>query len=158
MGMMGVLRRAAFVAVLAGGTLGASLAAACPNWSSNPYYGTVNLSAGFLPDPHVTNVQAGGSNYLPNCVSGTAGNVGGPPDVRLIWSGTSSRLHIYVQSGADTVLLVNGPSGQWFFNDDTNGFNPSIVFTNPAQGQYDIWAGTYSGGSLQPAQIFISEF
>ena len=43
----------------------------------------------------------------------------------------------------DTVLLVNTATGQWLFNDDFSGDNPSISLPNAPVGRYDIWIGTY---------------
>ena len=36
-------------------------------------------------------------------------------------------------------------------------FNPLLGWDNPQSGQYDIWVGTYSSGSGEPATLFISE-
>ena len=42
----------------------AAPAVACPNWQAAPYFGQINLNAGFQPDPYVRNITAGGTNNL----------------------------------------------------------------------------------------------
>lgn len=134
--------------------------ATAQNYSLNPAYGTVNLTAGFTPDPYVVNVQSGGRNDASQSVSSSCrGFVADAPDVRLNYSAGSYPLIISVNSGADTTLVVNGPDGSWYCDDDggNQGMNPSLRFNSPRSGQYDIWIGTYGNASLQPAQLNISE-
>lgn len=138
--------------------LGAGVAAA-QNYSLQPAYGTLNLSAGFTPDPQVVNVQAGGNRSAQSLSSSCQGFIADAPDVRVNYSAGSYQLMISADSSADTTLVINGPDGRWYCDDDggNNGLNPLIQFNNPGSGQYDIWIGTYSSGSLQPAQLYISE-
>lgn len=58
-----------------------------------------------------------------------------------------------VESAADTVLLVNDPRAEWHHNDDTNGLNPEITISNPSEGRYDIWVGTYVAADRAPATL-----
>ena len=60
-------------------------------------------------------------------------------------------------SGHDTVLLVNAPDGQFYYADDSSGQNPTLTFSNPQAGLYDIWIGAYNGGSGIPGQLVITE-
>jgi hypothetical protein len=133
--------------------------AVAQNVSANPTYGTVNLSGGFSPDPYTVNLQSGGSINAQNISSNCRGYIANAPDVRLNFSPGSLPLIISVASSADTTLIINGPNGQWYCDDDggANGLNPGIRFNNPQGGQYDIWVGTYGNASLQPAQLYISE-
>ncbi|MGD9967129.1 MAG: peptidase S1 [Hyphomonadaceae bacterium] len=138
--------------------LGAGIAAA-QNYSLAPAYGTLNLSAGFTPDPQVVNVQAGGNRSAQALSSSCQGFIANAPDVRLNYQAGGYQLMISADSSADTTLVINGPDGSWYCDDDggNNGLNPLLRFNNPGSGQYDIWIGTYSSGSLQPAQLYISE-
>lgn len=61
-----------------------------------------------------------------------------------------------VCSPAVTTILINDPNGSWICNDDFDGTHPSVTWTAPASGQYDIWVGTYGGGTA-PADVFITE-
>ncbi|WBQ12821.1 peptidase S1 [Hyphomonadaceae bacterium BL14] len=132
--------------------------ASAQNFSLNPAYGTISLSGGFTPDPRVVNLQAGGSISARNVSSSCAGFIADAPDVRLQFSAGSLPLIISTRSSADTTLVINGPDGSWYCDDDSGqGFNASIRFNNPQSGQYDIWVGTFSSGSLQSAGLYISE-
>ena len=129
-----------------------------PDLAADPLYGTVNLTAGFSPDPHTVQVEAGGPNEAgqlgPNCW-GYINNE--RPDVRLNFQAGSLPMNIYVTSQADTTLAVNLPNGQWLCNDDANGLNPWVQASPAMSGQYDIWVGTYAPGPNPPAQVHISE-
>jgi hypothetical protein len=134
-------------------------AAVAQNYNLNPTYGTVALNGGFTPDPYVVNLQSGGNINASNLSSSCRGFIANAPDVRLNWRSGSLPLIISVASGADTTLVVNGPDGSWYCDDDggVNGLNPALRFNSPQSGQYDIWVGTYGNASLQPAQLHISE-
>ena len=132
--------------------------AGSPNLAAAPLYGTVNLAAGFSPDPQRVRVDAGGadsaSSLGPNC-NGFINNA--QPDVRLNFQAGSLPMNIYVTSQADTTLAVNLPNGQWICNDDASGLNPWVQVSPALSGQYDIWVGTYSPGSNPSAMVNISE-
>lgn len=147
---------AAGAALAAVATSGVALA---QDFSQNPTYGTLNLSAGFRPDPQTVNVQSGGNINAQNLSSACRGFIANAPDVRLNYQAGQFQLMISADSSADTTLVINGPDGSWYCDDDggNNGLNPLIQFNNPQSGQYDIWIGTYGSATLQPAQLYISE-
>ena len=128
-----------------------------PNGAAN--YGTITLNAGFDGDPRVIDLRAGGSINASSVGSSCSGFVTGNPDVKLNYSAGSLPLIISVAAQSDTTLVINGPDGRWYCNDDggVNGLNPSLRWNSPASGRYDIWVGTYSSGSTQPARLHISE-
>lgn len=130
-----------------------------PNWRAAPTYTTVDLSAGFWPDPWTFELQAGGSMLMPSNLGYDCGGFvhGKAPDVDLNFSAGSLNLFIHVQSRADTTLVINAPDGRWYCNDDAIGLNPMVMFSNPRSGNYNIWIGTYSSGSLEPATLLITE-
>lgn len=139
-----------------------ALAAAVPSSAQNigadPSYGTVNLSAGFTPDPYKVNVSAGGNTDASSIGTPCTGNIANAPDIRLVYTGGSLPLIISVNSEADTTLVVNAPDGLWYCDDDTGeGVNPSVRFNKPMSGRYEIWVGTYSGTDYRPAVVDISE-
>jgi hypothetical protein len=121
------------------------------NWSAAPLYGTLTLTTGFTPDPSYVQVQAGGYNDVGTLgiQDPTGGNCNGyiaaaQPDVRVHYvAGTTYPLRFYVQSAADTTLIVNMPDSTWRCNDDFAGLNPLIQIANPPSGQYDIWVGVW---------------
>ena len=135
------------------------VAVAAQNVAAVPTYGTVNLSAGFTPDPQVHSVRAGGNSYsqLAGC---NAYIHAAAPDLDLNYSAGSYALTIEARSGTDVTLLVNAPDGSWYCDDDGgDGTDSRITFGSPQSGNYNIWVGTYraQSGTLPEAQIFITE-
>lgn len=145
--------------LLASSLISAAPALACPDFRMQPAFGTVDLVAGFEPDPLAYPITAGGTENIERCGgSGWAGFVTRRPDFDLNWHGSSRRLTIAVEvPGADAVLLVNAPDGTWYYSDDYRGTNPAITFTNPQQGLYDIWIGTYDGSRRNPGRLIFTE-
>jgi S1-C subfamily serine protease len=134
------------------------------DFSQTPHFGTVQLSAGFLPDPHAIQIMGGGSVSVQNSVNGDncRGFASTAPDFRLQWSGNSSALHIHFTAdtaGDDATLVINTAAGRWLCNDDANGstLNPGITLDNPAEGTYDIWVGSYLEGNWVHGELRISE-
>lgn len=133
-----------------------------PNPTYKPTFGTLKLDVGFTPDPTVIKLLAGGK--LRTGLGGVGAWVAEEPDVRLNYKSGIGQipLSFYVESEADTTLLINMPDGSWRAIDDGKGtgLNPLIVIRNPPSGQYDIWVGTYRSITevgTPPAQLFISE-
>ena len=125
--------------------------ASAQDWSLSPNFGTTSLNIGFMPDPYEVAIVAGGS--IDASSFGCAGNISNAPDYRLHWEGTG--ITIGATSSEDTTLVVNGPDGEWYCIDDTNGLDPAIRFQDG--GQYDIWVGTYNGGTAN-ATLYFTEF
>jgi hypothetical protein len=134
----------------------------CPSWNNPTVFGAVTLDPGFLPDPNVVTLTAGGTVDLAGCIDGTAGYVVTQPDFRLIYNGTSPTgilsIALEASSNVDTVLLINAPDGSWHFNDDYRDLNSALVFRDPMPGQYDIWAGSYDRSTNSPAKLIITEY
>ncbi len=135
------------------------LAASAQNVAAVPTYGTVNLSAGFTPDPQIRSVSAGGNDYttLAGC---NAYIHAAAPDLDLNYSAGGFGLTIEARSGMDVTLLVNAPDGSWYCDDDGGeGTNSALTFSAPQSGQYNIWVGTFraQAGTLPEAQIYITE-
>lgn len=128
-------------------------AAMAQDYTLSPNFGTYSLSAGFQPDPAEVSVVAGGSINASNISSSCAGSISNAPDVRLNWSG--GRITLGARSGSDTTIVVNGANGQWYCADDTNGLDPAVTLSG--SGQYDIWIGTYGGGTAN-AVVYATEY
>ncbi|MFN4297977.1 MAG: peptidase S1 [Brevundimonas sp.] len=135
-----------------------SAPAVAQDFSRSPSFGTVNLSAGFTPDPRTVEVVAGGTINASNAASGCVGRIASAPDVRLNWSGGGSLPLVFrTRSSRDTTLVINGPDGRWHCDDDSGGgTNARVIFRNAPSGQYDIWIGTY-GEQTAPATLVITE-
>jgi hypothetical protein len=125
--------------------------------SARATYGEVRLSSGFTPDPHSVRITAGGSIDASRIGSPCSGSVANAPDYEVTYTAGSLPLYIYAQADSDTTLVVNGPDGQWYCDDDSNGnLNPQVTFNSPRSGTYDIWVGTFGGGTAS-ATLHISE-
>jgi hypothetical protein len=137
----------------------AAAPALAQDYNADPNFGTLNLASGFQPDPQVVAVRSGGEINAASISPSCAGFISSAPDVRLNYTAGSLPLILSVAADADTTLVVNGPDGSWYCDDDggVNGLNPMVRFNDPKSGQYDIWIGTYGNASLQPAQLNISE-
>ncbi len=126
--------------------------------SATATYGSVRLDSGFTPDPHSVSLTAGGSIDASTIGSPCTGSIARAPDYELTYSAGSLPLYIFATASTDTTLVVNGPDGLWYCDDDSNGgTNPQVTFNNPRSGTYDIWVGTFGGGTAS-ATLNISEF
>lgn len=152
-----MLKKYALAAAVAVGAMAvASTAQACPNYRLQAAFGTITLNG--QSNPYTRNVTAGGGFYLPNCINNTAGWVAAAPDFQFTYNGIGP-LTLAIISNADTVLLINDPAGDFYFNDDADGFGlgAALYFARPLAGVYDIWIGTYNRASGVPAQLYIRE-
>jgi hypothetical protein len=156
--MSGTIIRAAGAAIIAAIAAGSAPAAA-QDYSLQPSFGSIRLSSGFLPDPYERRLTAGGAIRAQDRFSNCRGYIANAPDFSLYYTAGSQDLFINVDSGADTTLVVNGPDGRWYCDDDgaDSPLNPLLHWQTPQSGRYDIWVGTYSRGSGVPATLFISE-
>lgn len=134
-----------------------------PDFTLDPAFGSIDLTSGFLPDPHTVSIAAGGSLAASNLgVAGCVGSIASAPDFRVNWTAGSGALPLIfsVASESDTTLVINDAGGNWVCDDDSGnaGLNPSITFNQPASGQYDVWVGTYSSDAgLPPSTLHVSE-
>ena len=138
-------------------TLALPAAAAAQNANLTANFGEVRLSAGFTPDPHRVSLTAGGSidaytdtNLPQACV----GDISDAPDYEVTYDAGSLPLVFRTRSSTDTTLIINGPDNRWYCDDDSWGDGDAEVrFNRPASGTYDIWIGTFSGGTASAALL-----
>ena len=128
----------------------------CPSWQQTGQ--VVNITGQQLYSPTSYNVQAGGSTNISNCGVGGRGYAYEVPHYSFNLSGMESygRLEIEVTSAqCDTTLLVNTPTTQWYFDDDSRGnLQPLLNIPSSASlnGRLDLWVGTYNGATC-PATV-----
>ena len=135
----------------------ASAAVAQPDINAAPNYGTINLESGFTPDPYERSILAGGSVPASGAKPGCEGLVSAAPDYQLFYEAGDLDLTFMVEADDDTTLLINTPNGRWYCDDDSGGgLNPKVQITNPQDGRYDIWVGTY-GEDMVQSTLKISE-
>lgn len=144
-------------AVIAAVFLPASLLA--QDVAARPTYGEVSLSSGFTPDPYTVDLRSGGSIDASASVGADCvGFIADAPDFDLYYNSGSFPLIISVDAAEDTTLVINAPDGSWHCDDDSGeGFNPSVRFSTPATGLYNVWVGTYGDTSLEAATLSVSE-
>lgn len=141
-----------------GAAPGGGVAGAGPDFTLEPTFGMVELLTGFAPDPHTVDIVAGGDidAGAANLGEGCLGFIAAAPDFRVQYTAGTLPLIFHVVAEADTTLVINGPDGTWYCNDDADGLNPGYIFDAPATGQYDVWIGTY-GTDNAPGVLTITE-
>lgn len=124
-----------------------------PNWRAEPIFDTINLEAGFTPDPATRTVAAGGSDaFTQGSCSGFITN--SAPDIDLNWTGEGATLTLSAASATDIILVVYTPDGRWLCDDDSAGnLNAKLTFRNARPGNYNIWIGTASATDERPEAI-----
>jgi hypothetical protein len=128
-----------------------------PDTSAPPISGRVSLRSGFTPDPHRVPVTAGGTLDASQLGGNCRGRISVAADYEVSYTAGSLPLIFRTQSSTDTVLVINGPDGRWYCDDDSGGNRNALVrFNNPRGGTYDIWVGTY-GSSAASAELLVSE-
>jgi len=136
----------------------AATPALAQDYSLDPTFGWLNLMTGYVPDPAVIPLIAGGDIDAASLGGECLGYIANAPDFRLTYeAGTDFPLIISAMSDTDLTLVVNDAAGNWLCNDDTDGFNPVVYIEGPASGQYDIWVGVYGEATTAPAGLYISE-
>ncbi|MGO4408715.1 MULTISPECIES: peptidase S1 [unclassified Brevundimonas] len=140
--------------------MSASPGAAPQDSSKTAAYGEIVLRVGFTPDPYRVAVTAGGAidAYADTPLPATCvGDVADAPDFEVTYEAGRRPLVFRTLSSVDTTLIVNGPDGNWFCDDDSYGDGDAQVrFDKPRSGAYDIWIGTFGGGTAN-ATLLITE-
>jgi hypothetical protein len=122
-----------------------------------PDFQIVELESGFLPDPEVVQLRAGGARSAASLAPGCVGMVARRANIELRYEAGASPLVLTSDSPADTSLVVQGPDGRWRCDDDgLDGRNARIVISSPQSGTYRIWLGAF--GQPRPiGEVRISE-
>lgn len=108
------------------------------------------LSAGFTPDPYITEIVIGGTVdgavFGGNC----RGWISDQPDFYLTYSAGTGTLVFQTDATTDTTLIVQDPRGGRFCDDDGGGFpNARVEIPGPMSGVYQVWIGTYERLEVQ---------
>jgi len=148
------------------------------DFNARANFGGGRLTTGFTPDPWTFPLTAGGGRNPVNVLDlGIRDSVSGEqcgrsfvtrrPDFHFNFrAGTTFpllRFYVLTQNNSDATLVINEPGGQWRCNDDHhregwgNNLMPTVDFTNPPAGRYDIWVGTYDSSSHNPAILHVTE-
>lgn len=148
------MKKVALIAALATFVAGP---VAAQNAGLTANYGEINLRSGFTPDPYRVQVTAGGSVNGGALPGSCTGMISEAPDFEVSYSAGSLPLVFRTLSSSDTTLIINGPDGSWSCDDDSYGDGDAEVrFNRPQSGTYDIWIGTFGGGTSS-ATLLITE-
>lgn len=119
-------------------------------------YGEIRLNAGFTPDPYRVELYAGGGTSAAHLPGACIGAISEAPDFEVTYSAGGLPLAFRTVSRADTTLVINGPDGRWYCDDDSFGDGDAEVrFNRPQSGVYDVWVGVF--GETAPATLLITE-
>ncbi|MBN1967547.1 MAG: hypothetical protein JW910_23025, partial [Anaerolineae bacterium] len=127
-------------------------------------YGSSELVAGFTPDPFTAEIVSGGDVDVQLamgeiCQGTPRGFVAWSPDYYISYeAGSAAELTFFFEGDGDTTLVINGPNGFWYCDDDSHGnLQPEITFLNPQSGYYDIWVGSYAAEQFYNGTLSITE-
>lgn len=103
-------------------------------------FGTVELEAGFRPDPFSIIGLAGGRTNASKINAKCNGWVSEKPDHVLVAKTPFERMRFLVRGRADTTLIIANEAGEFFCNDDAEEHHPALAM-QLAPGKYRIWVG-----------------
>ena len=133
----------------------AATSAAAQNPASPATSGGTRVRAGFTPDPIQVRIYSGGSIDASRLGGACVGMIASAPDYEFTYTAGSFPLSFGVVSDGDTSLVINGPDGRWYCDDDSQGLNPILTWGRPQSGSYDIWVGAVGDGAS--STLLISE-
>jgi hypothetical protein len=131
------------------------------DWQLAPNFGSTELTSGFAPDPHEQPLTSGGPIDVSYLGGGCLGWATAAPDFDVTYeagSMTLLRFYFVADEAIDTTLVINGPDGEWYCNDDAPGtIDPMVDFTSPRDGLYDVWVGSYREDQRVEGTLFVTE-
>lgn len=146
-----------FVTELRGAGSGTAGGSGYPDSAATAAYGEIELRSGFTGDPYRVSVLAGGGIDAEDVADHCSGMIASAPDFQVTYQAGSLPLTIGATSAGDVTLVVNGPDGEWYCDDDSgSGNDAELTFKRPQSGVYDIWVGSYDGDSV-PAELSLTE-
>lgn len=133
-----------------GGTVNAAL---------SPIFGSTALTSGFMPDPFTTSITANGPVNMNSLGGGCSGFASSAPSFSVNYtSGSFPTLRFYFIGSGDTTMVINTPGGGFFCSDDSFGtVDPTIDFSSPASGRYNVWIGTFTAGRSLGGTLYVTE-
>ena len=140
-------------------TLVSFSAMACPDVSQNGK--ALAYTSDELYSAKTHKVLAGGGVDLAGCMSLPGyGYVMTAPDFTLTFSANADgrELEFRLDTECDSILMVNDASGNWHYDDDSNGsLDAKIRLGKAPAGVYDVWVGTRYSGNCN-ASLVIETF
>lgn len=149
------MRAIVLAAAAAAALASAATSAAAQDPSASATSGGMRARAGFTPDPIQVSVYSGGSIDASRLGGACVGMIASAPDYEFTYTAGSFPLSFGVVSEGDTSLVINGPDGRWYCNDDSEGLNPVLRWGRPPSGSYDVWVGAV--GEAASSTLMITE-
>ncbi|WP_426036812.1 peptidase S1 [Brevundimonas sp. DC300-4] len=149
------MRTVLLASAIAAALMAAATSAVAQNPSAAATSGATRARAGFTPDPIRVSIYSGGSIDASRLRGSCVGMIASAPDYEFTYTAGSFPLSFGVVSNGDTSLVINGPDGRWYCNDDAQGLNPIVNFSRPRSGAYDVWVGAV--GEASSSTLLISE-
>lgn len=113
---------------------------------------TITIGPGFSPDPITIDGTGGGqvsaASWTSNQCRGFATAMNAPM-ILVNVTGMIPNANFLAASNDDSTLIVQKPDGSYLCGDDEGGGLNPRVSTMLMPGQYKVWVGAYSAGSLQ---------
>jgi hypothetical protein len=128
------------------------------NFSLPAVFGSTSLISGFVPDPFSVSLTGGGPVGAAYLGRGCAGSTTSAPTFSVNYTaGAFPLLRFYFVGGTDTTMIINSPSSAFFCAFGTLGAeNPTLDFSSPSSGRYDVWIGSLSGSPVG-GTLFVTE-
>ncbi len=119
--------------------------------------GDILLSEIAFGQPAIHQIFAGGGDEVSELGAACTGYIdASQPTAHIDTPVAGEDFEVRITSETDTTLIILGPDGEWFCNDDFFDLDPAVYFSNPAAGRYTIWVGTFgSGGDQPPATLTV---
>lgn len=108
---------------------------------------TLEISSGDLQEASTTietDIEVESLGLRPTCT----GRIGPTPGLRLTLAAAGT-LDVSARGQADTVLVIRGPDGRWFCDDDLPAgvLHPGVEIADAAAGEYLVWVGGFDAHS-----------
>lgn len=119
---------------------------------------TLRLTAGFANDPRRIDVSAGGEAGLDLLDGSCPGFADEAPDAEIDYRAGNFDLFFLLETEGDSTIAVRSPSGEVSCNDDQQGLDAGVMFSEPESGRYLVWAGELGPrGAREAGVLSVSE-
>lgn len=87
-----------------------------------------------------------------------AGYISGEPTLNVTVAADTPLLRVLFESTSDSTLVIVGPNGELFCNDDVDSgnLNPAITIPAPDEGIYAVFVGTFDPAAVNSGRLILS--
>jgi hypothetical protein len=129
----------------------------CP--SCSPNFNSYQFRSNNPTGPISAQVVSGGSINARSVVGGEClGWVSSSPDIVVNYTAGLKRIQFQGFASEDTTLVIQGPNGSYYCDDDRgDGNNPRVIMAAGMSGRYAVWVGSYSQGDNTSSTVVVSD-